>query len=261
MKHASEDDLVLYFYGEHRRPSAVEAHLDACADCRATYGEIAETLGALSVPSDGADIPARDERYGLEVWQRIRHELAAHEPAWWNVWLSLARLEVAAPLVALLVAAFLIGFGWRGPARSPETATEPADSTGDRVERARLAATADHFERSERVLLDLLNAEGDAVDVSAQQAWAADLVDASRLFRDAAAEAGDSAIAQVLDDLERNLLEIAHGPSELTSTDLERVRVRLDAAALLFKVRFLANELTDELQGRATAAFKPRNTT
>ena len=54
----------------------------------------------------------------------------------------------------------------------------------------------------------------------------------------------------MLDELERSLLEIVHGPSTLTPAELQALRVRLDAAALLFKVRVLH----DELRGRETRA-------
>ena len=128
----------------------------------------------------------------------------------------------------------------------------PADS-GARV---RMAAISDHLERSERVLLDLLNAGAGTIDVRDEQVWAADLVGANRLYRQAALRAGDTMVASVLDDLERNLLDIVHGPSKLTPADLEQLRVRLDAAALLFKVRVLH----DELRERETAPASPRKT-
>ena len=81
--------------------------------------------------------------------------------------------------------------------------------------------------------------------MSAQQQWAADLISANRLYRDASAAAGDETVAAVLDELERNLLELVHGPATLTPHDLEQVRLRLDAAALLFRVRVLSDELRE----------------
>jgi hypothetical protein len=106
-------------------------------------------------------------------------------------------------------------------------------------------------------LLDLSNAEGPDVDVSEEQAWASDLVEANRLYREAATQAGETTTASVLDDLERSLLDIVHAPSTLTPAELEDVRARLDAAALLFKVRVLSNELRE----RDTAPLAPRKTT
>jgi hypothetical protein len=156
------------------------------------------------------------------------------------------------------VAAFVAGHLWQ---RQDLVKTKtPVTETNDGGTRVRMAAIGDHLERSERVLLDVMNASGARgaqIDVSDAQAWAADLIDDNRLYRETATHAGDTMIAGVLDDLERNLLEIVHGPSTLTPAQLEQVRVRLDAAALLFKVRILH----DELREREIAPALPRKTT
>src|SRR5262249_47378389 len=73
--HYSDDDLTLYYYGEAKRPAAVERHLQDCAPCAALYREIAGTLAIVTPP----DAPERGEQYGLEVWQRIRHQLPERE--------------------------------------------------------------------------------------------------------------------------------------------------------------------------------------
>jgi hypothetical protein len=242
MRHYSEDDLVLYYYGESRRQAAIDAHLRVCPPCRDVYHEVAGVLDVLPV----IEVPDRDERYGLDVWQRIRHQLTARELPWWGVWRPVG---VAVWVAALLIVAFLAGRQW--PARPGEPPRAAAGLPPEASERIRLAAISDHFDRSERVLLDLVNApalenaEGESVDVSVQQAWAGELIDASRLYRDASRRAGDEGIAGVLDDLERSLLEIVHGPSMLTPAELAAMRLRLDATALLFKVRVLSSQLRE----------------
>ena len=45
-----------------------------------------------------------------------------------------------------------------------------------------------------------------------------------RLYRQTARTTGDSAVASVLDDLERVLIEIAHSPSEVSSEQLDDLR-------------------------------------
>jgi hypothetical protein len=257
MSHYSEDDLILYYYGEGRRRTDIERHLEACGACATAYRQIAGTLSLVTTP----DTPERDERYGLEVWQRIRHQLPEQDTAWWPAWLRWDRLAVAgaaAALCVIVIAAFVAGRLW--PRQDLATRTAVTDTANDGGTRVRMAAISDHLERSERVLLDVMNASGARgahIDVSDAQAWAADLIDDNRLYREAASRAGDTMIADVLDDLERNLLEIVHGPSALTPAQLEQVRVRLDAAALLFKVRVLH----DELGERETAPASPRKTT
>jgi hypothetical protein len=245
MRHYSDDELVLYHYGESRRPARIDEHLQTCSNCAAAYRDIQNTLAAAS----RLQVPERDDRYGLEVWQRIRHRLPVQGGPWWMVWY---RPAVATALAGLLVAAFVAGRQWPRPDPAPSAPMQANEPVLDPGERVRLAAIGDHLEQSERVLLDLVNADGGKVDVSGQQAWASDLIDANRLYREAAERAGDQSVATVLDELERNLLEIVHGPSTLTPAELEAVRVRLDAAALLFKVRILSDELREQELTRRT---------
>ena len=101
---------------------------------------------------------------------------------------------------------------------------------------------ADHLDRSDRVLTDIMNAP-DHNDISAEQRWAEDLLTTSRLYRQDAVDAGEQSVAGVLDELERSLLEIVHSPSKISAADLEQIRRRIDAASLLFKVRVMSDQL------------------
>jgi hypothetical protein len=250
--HPTEEDLILHFYGESSRPAAVHAHLAECRACQREYETIAETLTLVATPPT----PERGDLYGLEVWQRIRPQLPSRDP--WSRFLGLrwSTLSVGAAVAVFTIAAFVAGRYWSAPEPAPAPVQTAASRSGD-DERVRTVAIIDHLERSERVLLDLSNADGPNVDVSEEQAWAADLVDANRLYREAATQAGETTTAAVLDDLERSLLDIVHAPSTLTPAELEDVRARLDAAALLFKVRVLSNELRE----RETAPPALRKTT
>jgi len=248
MRHLSEDELVLLYYGEAQRPERVEQHLDACEACAAAYRAIAGTLSLVTPP----DPPARDERYGLEVWQRIRLDLPVQELPWWVPW---RRPVLVGAVTLLIVASFMVGRFWPSTMSAP-TALQTIETIADPGERVRVAAISDHLEQSERVLLDLLNAQGPKVDVSAEQTSAADLIDAGRLYREASLVAGDQLVAGVLDELERSLLEIVHGPSTLTTQQLDVIRGRIDGASLVFKVRVLSNELRE----RETAPITTRKT-
>jgi hypothetical protein len=253
-RHPEEADLVLHFYGDSGETAAIDRHLADCPACAASFTSIANTLTA--VPD--AEIPERGELYGLEVWQRIRPVLPVRTP-WWSFFLQYRRAAAASIVAAALTVAFVAGRYLPtapGPAMAPAPQVAVAGDAADAT-RARWAATADHLEQSERVLLDLANADGRTTDVSLQQAWAADLIDANRLFREAAVQAGDNNVAGLLDDLERSLLDIVHAPSTLTPAQLDDVRARLDAAALVFKLRILSNELRE----RETAPTAPRKTT
>lgn len=254
MKHLTEDELILYFYGETRRAGQIDRHLTECAACSAIYRGIAGTLALVETP----DAPERGERYGEEVWQRIRQQLPEQEDVGWFAWMNWHRTSLAVAATALIVIAGA-GRAWttRRPAAPTPALVALADTTPAEVsERVRLAAIGDHLDQSERVLLDVTNAQGKTVDVSAEQAWAASLIDANRLYREAALHAGDDEVASLLDELERSLLDIVHGPSTLTAAELQRSLVRLDATTLLFKIRVLS----DELRERELAPAKPRTT-
>lgn len=252
MKHYSEEDLILHYYAEASGPwpfggarrSQIEHHIDQCADCAVRYRELAGTLKLLEAP----EVPERGEQYGLEVWQRIRARLPEPEAPWWVRWMRWDRLAMASAVAMLVVVAFLAGLSWPGPggpalAPAPAVAvrTTPA-ATNDGRQRILLTSVADHLDRSERVLTDIMNTP-DGGDISTEQRWAEDLVSTSRLYRQEAADVGEQSVASVLDELERNLLEVVHSPSKVTTAHLDDVRKRIDAASLLFKVRVLGDEL------------------
>jgi hypothetical protein len=237
-RHYTEDDLTLYYYGEGRRRADIESHLESCAQCAALYRDLAATLTLVTAP----DAPARDDRYGLEVWQRIRHQLPQRQRFLWFRGFN-AFVGFAAAAAVLMIAAFIAGQRFSPNPVNPMIPVTPmnqADAAA--AKRILLTSVADHLDRSERVLTDVMNT-ADPHDISTEQNWAEDLLDASRLYRQDAIAAGEPSVAAVLDELERNLLEIVHSPSRISNDDLEQIRRRIDAAALLFKVRVLGDEL------------------
>ncbi len=97
------------------------------------------------------------------------------------------------------------------------------------------------------VLVELANANPRReLDISAEQQRASDLIRENRLYRQTAARTGDAAVAGVLDELERILLEVARGPSELTPAGLERLRQRIRADGILFKVRVIGSTVQNQ---------------
>jgi hypothetical protein len=281
MKHASEEDLTLYYYGEGRRRPAIERHLQRCDACASLYRDIAATL-ALIVAED---LPDRGESYGLEVWQRIRTRVdetgvdgfgrfarfTGFSGFWgFTGWFApVARVSMAGGIAALILAAFVAGYivhsrsqssSSRAIAGSVSSQNLANPASPDVSRRILLTSVADHLDRSERILTEIMNddAAGRSRDFSSEQRWAEDLLTASRLFRQDALDAGERAIATVLDDLERSLLEIVHSPSPIGAADLEQIRRRIDAAALLFKVRVLGDELR---QREAPAPERPVSST
>jgi hypothetical protein len=255
MSHCSDDDLVLHYY---RESAEADAHIAACAACAGRASELAALLETVT-----DEVPERGERYGAEVWYRVRPHL---EPR--RSWFSMPAVRwslAAAATVALVTTGFVAGRFSTRPVdispfeiaqRTPQAgsvggtrgASDAADSQLAR--RVLLLTVADHLERSDRVLTDIMNTPGES-DISAEQQWAGDLIAANRLYRQDALDADESSIASVLDELERALLDIVHRPAD-AHADLEQIRERIDSAALLFKVRVMTNELRQR-------QFRPSN--
>jgi hypothetical protein len=108
MTHYTEDELILYHYGEASRRDRIEQHLQACEPCAAAYRDIARTLALVG----DVDVPERDERYGLEVWQRIRHDLPPQEVPWFMGLMAWQRLALVGGSAMLMVASFVAGLYW-----------------------------------------------------------------------------------------------------------------------------------------------------
>src|SRR6185312_10214197 len=120
---------------------------------------------------------------------------------WWRTPRRWAAIGAIAALVGI---AFLAG---RQSAPAPELAKNPPPQVVR--ERVLMVALGDHLERSQVVLLEVAHAS-DAADVSLVRDEAEDLAGSNRLYRQTALQIGDRKTADVLDQLERVLLEIAH---------------------------------------------------
>jgi hypothetical protein len=96
------------------------------------------------------------------------------------------------------------------------------------------------------VLVELVNAPVDeAMNVRAQRALADELVSANRLYRQTAVRSGELALAAVLEELERVLVEVAAGPDALTPGDLAELQRRIESRGLLFRVRVIGSHVRE----------------
>jgi len=239
--HLSDDDLVLHYYGEDV-PRA-ESHLASCAECQANLTRLQRVMAFI----DSA--PAVDAAEGFEriAWARL--EPALHTPRrGWVSWfiLSPARLAFAAGVLVLVGASFMAGRLMPRAGQERPAAGAPASQTAAQVrERILLVDLGEHLDRSQRMLVELASADDTAssVDFSLEQTRAEQLVAANRLYRQTAASTGDAAIASVLDDLERVLVDIAASPTTMTQEELDSVRRRIESKELLFKVRVMASQV------------------
>jgi len=246
MNHLTEEQFVLYYYGEGDGSPAVRAHLDGCEACRAEYASLQRVLNVV----DSAPVPERDANYGAQVWHRLQPSLGGRRRWWGLSWWPAPRWAAAALVATLVVAAFLAGRYY--PKAQPSTQTANAGQVRERI---LLVAVGSHLERSQAVLLEVVNAQpGQPLNVASERERAGDLVADNRLYRQTAARTGDTRMASMLDDLEPVLLEIAHGPDRLTPEEVENLRQRIEGDGILFKVRVAGSTLRHREEKAAPVA-------
>jgi hypothetical protein len=267
--HPHEDDLVLHYYGELRGPEAgsLERHLRECDPCRESFSRLEQVLRAV----DEAPVPEPSADFERAVWTRLRPGLRANQPARPSAFgirpsAFIPRWAFAGGIAALVVIAFLTGALWRQTRPQPETTatppvgTEAAGATADLRERLLLAVVGEHLERTELVLVELMNARGSGlVDISAEQGRAQDLASENRLYRQTAQSVGHLPIVSLLDQLDLILTEVAGGPSEIPAADLDAMRRRIEGQNLLFKVQVVRSALGAQERDAMTRQVRIRS--
>ncbi|HEV8494942.1 MAG TPA: hypothetical protein VGR76_21870, partial [Candidatus Angelobacter sp.] len=142
-------------------------------------------------------------------------------------------------------AAFLAGRFWPRP--GPQIAEQlPSQVNPQRVV---LVAVSDHLERSQMLLVEIMNADAKGpINLSSEQAEARELLDSNHLYRVSSQQAGDPQVARLLDQLGRVLAEIANGPADVSPEDLQQVRHTIQSEGLLFKVRVVSSEVNSKVR-------------
>lgn len=254
MNHATQEDLVLYLYFESEETASLEEHLDGCPGCRRELTELRNVL--LGVSSADA-VPERPADYPARVWQRVAAELPAprsgpwlsRPPARFGALLAIAAVVI---LATFLAGRFSIPSG--APGVEPGLDREVAGAAPGQVqERVLLVALSDHVEESQVLLLELANRGAGVAASPLDRQRAEELLRASRLYRQSACRLGDVATADLLEDLERLLLDVSHAPEsgEGRKTIQDRIRER----DLLFKLRVLDASFKSREQKLATRKF------
>jgi hypothetical protein len=211
------------------------AHIGACDACHAGYTRLQRVLAAV----DAAPAPDAPPGFERVVWARLEPNLRRRcsRLSWFVA--SPARLVWAAAVVLLVGASFFAGRLYRSDGGS-------VGSMAQVRERILLVDLGDHLDRSQMVLVEIASAgDDDSIDLTAERERAEQLVQANRLYRRTAMTSGDTTIVEILDDLERVLVEVAASPSEVRATDLGGVQQRIDARDLLFKLRVLSADVRE----------------
>jgi hypothetical protein len=239
MKHLSEEEIVLHYYGDADDEMKVRQHLAECSACRAEFDRLHSLLGSVApveVPEPGSFF---EEKMWLNIRDRLPEKAVPAKPFW-----AAGKWALAGVMAMLLVGAFLAGRFW--PGRSPQVVqvnTPAADP-----QRVVLVAVGDHLERSQMLLVEIMNASDKSVLDEGTQLQARDLLNTNRLYRVSAQQAGDPRIAHLLDQLGRVLAEVANAPSQVSDNDLRDIRARIQSDGLLFKVRVVGSEVNSRVR-------------
>jgi hypothetical protein len=258
MKHLSESELALHYYGDADDPAAAKRHLAECAQCRLEFAQLQAVLAAVTMPA-----PEPAAGYETEVWNNLRAHLPERRQArsWW--WLAMPqRWAAAGALAGIIVAAFFLG-RW-AERRAPQAGGAAVQTAANSAVRDRvlLVAVGDHLERSQMILVELTNTDpARRVDISGPQQAARLLLADNRLYRQTAAQVQDRAVADVLDQLERLLVDLSHRPATVSGSEFEEIRQKIEAQGILFKVRVIGSQVRQRERDINTSAAGPAQKT
>jgi putative zinc finger protein len=261
-RHISDEELLLDYYGEATPEQRAEmrAHLGTCVDCQALDRELRGVL----VLVDNEPLTEAPPGFEREMWARLEpvvsgfsrtnvvsgfsrtKEVRLKADTTWSF--ELPRWALAASVAALAVGSFALGRVWDTPTTSPRITTTDMRELSERMLRSEVE---EHLERSQRVFVELVNADDSSpVLLASDRERAADLVAAGRLYRRSVEDMGDADTRDLLEDVQRVLVEIANGPEVESSNDLSDVRARITDQDLIFRLRVM----TAEMQARERRA-------
>ena len=239
MSHPSDDDLMQHGSGD--LPSAahaeVDEHVRSCDSCRAVSDQIRDTLHLVRV----TDVPEPGNGFEARMWARIAPQLEPRGRTWRPR--QLVPLVAWAALVTAVIGATVATYR-REPVPAAVVAEQSPEAQTQAPERVLLTALDEHFAQAELLLVELLNAPAGAPGaLEFERAAAGDLVAAGRLYRETAEDTGQRQFAEIIDELEPVLLNVARSPESLGSRDIDAWREQIENAGLLFKVRVATNEI------------------
>lgn len=257
MQHLTEEQLVSHYYRDGDVAEA-RAHLATCAECRAAYERLCGVLALV----DQLAVPERSDQYGDEVWRRLRWKLGSPRR-------RSRMIATISAVAAAIVLAFVGGIFWHSrnaapigapgaPAAHSQLASTTTPGTEEPRNKVLMVVVSDHLDSSERMLLEVANADAKRpLDVADESRRAAELVSSNRIYRQTAEQRGETRIASLLSDLEPVLVELSHAGSTLSPDEVAALQKRIDAKGLLFKVRVVSQETNHE---SAPAHAAPKGT-
>ena len=243
MQHLTEEQLVAHYFGDAEARSDTREHLSQCAQCAQQFDMLRRVLELVKE----SPVPDRGEDYGTQVWNRLRWKLGSDRRRGWKTLVAAA---------AMLAIAFFAGVLWRANDHSEDiavvqtatTATAPQPVVkSEATDRLVLVVVGDHLDASERVLLEVANADPNRAFLVGSERTS-DLVSANRIYRQTAVQRGDERVATLLADLEPILIELSNAGDKLEGDKLAEIQKRIESKGLLFKVRVMGAQAAEEIR-------------
>ena len=252
MKHLSEEQIVLHYYGNAENDASVTQHITECSACREEFERVQAMLRQIE-PIEVPEPPASLEE---KTWLNVRDRLPERRSSLGSWLLSPKQWALAGSMIALLIAAFAAGRYWpKAPTQNPsQQVIAKSPTSANPQQQVVLVAVGNHLEQSEMFLVEIMNADtgktggNEALDFSSEQGRARDLLDANHLYRVSAQQAGDPKIAHLLDQLGLVLAEVANSPEKMSSRDLKDIRGTIESEGLLFKVRVVGSDVNSRVR-------------
>ena len=245
MKHITDDDLTLLYYGEHENPE-LAAEVARSPELSRRF----EALSSELLRMDELMPPVRADNYGSDVWRGIESKLiSAYLPAAspWKSWLSTMlqprfSLAGAASLVLVASLAFMLGRQASQPIELTPAGSDTQTAAaypGLDTERLLTASVSGHLEQLNLVLTQFAIQPQTS---STEAERATDMLVANRLYRKAAEDQGKHQLAGFLAELEPLLIELAYEAHKASPETLNRMQQEV-RDSLLFRVRVMNQQL------------------
>ena len=245
MKHITDDDLTLLYYGEHENPE-LPAEVAGSPELSQRFDELSAQLQRM----DEWMPPARGDDYGSDVWRRIEPRLTPEYseagPRWkaWLAGLMQPRLSLAGALSLVLVAslAFMLGRqADQSDSPLPQVQELPSSIafSGMDTERLLTSSVSGHLEQLNLTFTQFANSPETSLAAAER---ATDMLIANRLYRKSAESQGKQQLARFLAGLEPLLIELAYEAHKATPESLDRMQKEV-RDTLLFRVRVMNQQL------------------
>lgn len=256
------EELAAFLYGELSAEASreLEAHLETCASCRREMNVIkkvfngANTLNAeMEAAMEGVDWDSLPDRIADRVLGRGSRRSPKRKPGLWSTLLQPRMRPVYAALFLGIIVGASVMFLTLRPLRSPQGETSRL-IVPDRflesmdIEVAR-RATLDYLERSQYLLLDLVQTPPDkAVDF-----WKSDFASqrarellTKKKYIDQQLDNFQMAKAKALcDQIELLFLELSQISQELSAAELEKLQRLIQERKLFLKIKLIKKELRE----------------